>query len=136
MRRLVFVFLLIVVPFQLVWGAAVPYCAHETMAGAAKHFGHHEHRHQADVVAPSAEADNGDGSGAYDLDCAICHLGTSVSLPSLVISLAAVPSGVLQGENGSGYSSHVPSGLERPDRAEIATAARFGGGVAFGLLPA
>lgn len=47
MRRWVFAFLLFVVPFQLVWGAAAPYCAHEAAASAKKHFGHHEHKHQA-----------------------------------------------------------------------------------------
>lgn len=133
MRCLLFALLLFVVPFQLVWGAAAVYCAHETMAGTAEHFGHHEHRHQAgDAVASAVDDGNGSGSGGYDADCAICHLGTSVSLLPSVIAIAAVPRGAVHRAHRPSYRSHVPAGLERPDRLELAAAARFVGGVAFG----
>lgn len=74
-RRFLLLFLLIVLPIQLVWGASVPYCAHEK-AASAKHFGHHSHQHEAQ---PKAES----GAGvlektavlADDADCAVCHLG-------------------------------------------------------------
>lgn len=65
MRRWVFAFLLFVVPFQLVWGAAAPYCAHEAGISAKKHFGHHEHKHQADGEITSATEDADDTAGAY-----------------------------------------------------------------------
>jgi hypothetical protein len=64
MRRWVFAFLLFVVPFQLVWGAAAPYCAHETSVSAKKHFGHHEHKHQAGGEIVSATEDADDTAGA------------------------------------------------------------------------
>ena len=47
MRRWLFIFLLLVLPFQMVWAAAAPYCAHEVNPSAKKHFGHHEHKHSA-----------------------------------------------------------------------------------------
>lgn len=132
MRRLLFAILLFVVPFQLVWGAAVPYCEHETKADAAKHFGHHEHRHQAGDVASAAADDNGSGPGTYDSDCAICHLGTFVPHPSAVMAIASVPRGAVHSDPGPDFRSHIPAGLERPDRAELTSAARFVGGVAIG----
>ncbi|MGH6625632.1 MAG: hypothetical protein ACRECD_03645 [Burkholderiaceae bacterium] len=136
MRRWFFAFLLFVVPFQIVWGAAAPYCAHDSTAVAKKHFGHHEHRHQADGQVASAEGDSADASGTYHADCESCHLGTSVTLPPHTLSIPAMALGAIQGCHPPCYTSHVPSGPERPDRAIIAAAARFGGGVVFGSHPA
>jgi len=58
-----FAVLLLVLPFQMIWAAAAPYCAHETNTSASKHFGHHEHRHQAGGEITPALGDDGNGSG-------------------------------------------------------------------------
>ena len=48
MRRWLATLLLVLLPFQFSWAAVGGYCQHETGA-AAKHFGHHNHQHQADA---------------------------------------------------------------------------------------
>lgn len=47
MRRWLAVFLLILLPLQLSWAVAATYCGHEADP-AARHVGHHEHRHEGD----------------------------------------------------------------------------------------
>lgn len=141
MRRWsVIAFMLLVLPFQLVWAAAAPVCAHETQVAAKKHFGHHEHQHQG-AGSDSAAADEGGidgskGSGTYHADCETCHLGTSVAVTSPTPVVTPLPHGAVHGDHRSTYRSHIPSGLERPDRLELTAAARFGGGVEFSLHPA
>lgn len=130
---------LLVLPFQLVWAAAAPVCAHETQAAAKKHFGHHEHQHEGSTSATAdndGTADSGTGSGTYHADCETCHLGTSVAMTSPAPVVAPLPHGAVHGNHGSTYRSHIPSGLERPDRLELTAAVRFGGGVEFSLHPA
>jgi hypothetical protein len=107
MRRWVFAFLLFVVPFQLVWGAAAPYCAHETGVSTKKHFGHHEHKHQADT----------------------CHLGCSAFMPAATSAVDALPHGDAMRRPEPRYDSHIPASPLRPDRAHSTPAARFGGDV-------
>lgn len=138
MRRWVFAFLLLVLPFQMVWGVAAPYCAHEatTEAGAhgGKHFGHHEHKHQGGGEI-TLSLDDG-GSGAYHADCESCHLGCSATPPIPDLSIGKMPQGTLVASLSRAFTSHIPSGPERPDRSELTAAARFGGGVVFGSHPA
>jgi hypothetical protein len=45
MRRLIAVFLMIVLPLQLSWAVAATYCQDEQDPGD-QHFGHHVHSHQ------------------------------------------------------------------------------------------
>ena len=52
MRRWLLIALLFVLPLQMVWAAAAPYCAHEAKLSATKHFGHHEHEHQRGSESP------------------------------------------------------------------------------------
>ena len=49
MRRLIAIFLLVLLPFQAVWAAMEPYCLHENAQSQSHHFGHHEHQHHADT---------------------------------------------------------------------------------------
>ncbi|WP_428418617.1 hypothetical protein [Methylibium sp.] len=136
MRRWLFAFLLLVVPFQLVWGSAATYCAHEAGVSAKKHLGHHEHKHQggSEVVAATDDAD-GDASGAFHLDCGSCHLSCPAFLPAGTLAVAALPNSSAIGPTEPRYDSHVPSGPHRPDRVRRAPAARFGGDV-MGFSPA
>lgn len=71
MRRLLLIFLLMVVPFQLSWGAAAAYCRHESNP-AVSHFGHHAHQH----AASSEESKSSPAKLQFggDSDCAVCQL--------------------------------------------------------------
>ena len=140
-------FMLFVLSFQWVWAAAAPVCGHETQTAAKQHFGHHEHRHHGSASGPGAAeaigtdastgasaadgSDSSDGLGAYHPDCETCHLGSSVALTSSTPVMARLPDGAVPGEHRCSYRSHIPCGLERPDRLELTAAARFGGGVEF-----
>ena len=129
MRRWVFAFLLFVVPFQLVWGAAAPYCAHEVSTSAKKHFGHHEHKHQAGGEIVSATDDVGDTTGAFHADCESCHLGCSAFMAEATPAVGALPNGDAIRQTERCYDSHIPASPLRPDRAHPTPAARFAGDV-------
>ena len=129
MRRWVFAFLLLVVPFQLVWGSAAPYCAHEASVSAKKHFGHHEHKHQAGGEVTPTSDNQGDGAGAYHADCESCHLGCSAAVQANVPGIQALPQARAPGCREPRFTSYVPSAPQRPDRVFPAPAARSGSGV-------
>ena len=129
-----FAFLLFVLPFQLVWGSAAPYCAHEASASAKKHFGHHEHKHQSGGEIASAADDAGDTTGALHADCESCHLGCSAFMPAATAAVEALPHGDAMRHPEPRFDSHVPASPHRPDRALAAPVARFGGGVAMIVL--
>jgi len=132
MRRWVFVLLLFVLPFQIVWASVAPYCAHETNASASQHFGHHEHRHQAGgEITPAL--DDGAGSGTYHADCATCHLGCAAALAVPIASATLLLPGAPPTAGPSSYTSHVPSGPERPEKNNVFAAVRSGGDVISGL---
>lgn len=78
MRRLLLVFLSILLPLQFAWAGAAAYCAHEGAdqpAAVTSHFGHHTHQHQAD--AHSSDKGIGKSAGKSlalpDADCTACH---------------------------------------------------------------
>ncbi|MCK6374823.1 MAG: hypothetical protein L6Q69_12050 [Zoogloea sp.] len=129
MRHWVLAFLLLVVPFQLVWGSAAPYCAHEASASAKKHFGHHEHKHQAGGEVVSATDDAGDATGAFHVDCDSCHLSCSAFFPAASPAVETLPDGDAMRLPEPRYESHIPASALRPDRAHATPAARFGGDV-------
>jgi len=102
-RRLVTLFLALLLPLQFAWGAAAAYCGHETNAQAAQHFGHHQHVHQAEAGQSSEAKKAVDGKLAYDNDCGACHASAtvliaptlgelSVPLPASSLAFAVVPS--------------------------------------------
>ena len=134
MHRWLLAILLLVVPFQLVWASAAPYCAHESGVSARKHFGHHEHKHQAGGEVVSATDDADDSTGAFHADCESCHLGYSAFMPAATPAVGALPRGDTTGDPEPRYESHIPAGPHRPDRAHPAPAARFGGGVVMASL--
>lgn len=81
MRKALLTFLLAVLPFQFVWGAAAGYCQHE-QGTEVSHFGHHAHKHAGKFVKTSdASADKSQQGGADDADCIACHMsgGTVMS---------------------------------------------------------
>lgn len=93
-RRLLLICLLCLLPLQWGWAAAASLCAHESGAGA-RHFGHHEHRHQeageqagdADHAEQPVKKSSNSGPAGTDGDCASCH-GQSLNA---VLALPAEP---------------------------------------------
>lgn len=78
MRRLLAIFLLILLPLQSAWAMVGAYCQNETGA-AAQHFGHHDHRcqhHQHDG------GDSDKASGGIDHHGGGCHGTTAAVLPA------------------------------------------------------
>ena len=98
MRRLLLVFLLVLIPMQTLWSAAANYCQHEIPRsgnhdmGSSAHFGHHLHLH-----SPSHEdigSAHGMGGGIHattpDLDCHTCHSSsTALFAPSATLPVLA-----------------------------------------------
>jgi hypothetical protein len=76
MRRLFAIFLLVLLPLQLSWASVSIYCQHET-GGQAKHFGHHDHQHQAGDNQGDADTKL---SGGVDNDCSTCHAGCATAI--------------------------------------------------------
>lgn len=133
-NRLLLIVVMVLLPLQMVWAAAAPYCGHEARLAAKKHFGHHEHQHEASPADPAAaEADSGDEAGAQHPDCQNCHLG-SIATPAVpALEVAMLNPRTVRAEPASSYTSHVPFGPERPDRTRLTAAARHGSGVEFRL---
>lgn len=129
MRRWVFAFLLFVMPFQWAWGAAAPYCAHEASVAAKKHFGHHEHEHQAGSDLVPATSDAADASGAFQADCESCLLACAEFMPAITSAIDTLPHGDAMRQPEPCYDSHIPASPLRPDRAHSTAAARSGGDV-------
>ncbi len=88
-RRLLFVFLLVLLPLQLSAAALMPYCQHDG-AGGEWHPGHHAHLH-----ADSKAAGDVDLPGQLELDCSHCHahggaLPATLSAPAQALPRDAV----------------------------------------------
>ena len=73
--------LMIVLPVQFTWAAASGFCGHESGI-AAKHFGHHEHKHSGQAQTKETKA-----ASLSHADCEMCHFGFSV--PSVDVLITA-----------------------------------------------
>ncbi len=73
------VFLMLVVPLQLAWGAVSAYCEHEAEA-VADHVGHHVHKHQQDSSTKKIEPSDGSKTSSFDIDCGVCHAAGAIAL--------------------------------------------------------
>lgn len=96
---------------------AASYCQHEQEANVG-HFGHHTHQHKAN--ANNLEKAKGGASMGVDGDCEVCHLGTVQVVTTTPRSVAAVPSASPPTAGVINYDSHIPDGLERPNRTRAA----------------
>lgn len=118
MKRLLVIFMLVVIPLQLSWAAAAVYCEHETNPTTV-HFGHHEHKHIAS--ADEVKADASKSAAAVDGDCTSCHLGgiaiLSMLVPAIALDLVSAPSII------AGNSLLASSRPSRPERPKWAVAA-------------
>lgn len=114
-KKLLIILMLLVLPLQFSWAVAAVYCQHESGL-AVKHFGHHEHKHQA-----GADSSDSKGKvGQVHNDCGYCHALNLASFPSLS-SQAVTPPDSLKIESHSVlFSSYIPDGPRRPDRRLVA----------------
>jgi hypothetical protein len=117
MRRLIALFLLLVLTLQAPWAVAAAYCQHES-APEAHHFGHHEHVHaqaQAADATLQGSADAEAADSAADLDCPACHAccaALSLHSPGVApVSTGSQPPGLDQRL----LPAPPPTPLERPD---------------------
>lgn len=76
MRRLLLIFLMVLMPLQSAWSAAASVCAHETGSDVS-HFGHHPHKHEGAKANTDTEKADGSALGCHS-DCGVCHgVGTA-----------------------------------------------------------
>lgn len=68
MRRVIAIFLLLILPLQVAFAAAAEYCE-VGKADSGQHFGHHAHK------ADASDGDSSSPKGAAGFDCEFCHLG-------------------------------------------------------------
>jgi hypothetical protein len=109
MRRLLAIFLLLILPTQVAFAFSASYC-HGEAVQVQEHFGHHED-------APAAPASTGESP---DADCIVCHLACA-QMPSVVqramtlpaLSIAALPW-------DAPPPQHLSDCLERPPRSALA----------------
>lgn len=132
MRRWLLIAVLFLLPYQMVWAAAAPYCAHET-TDSVQHFGHHQHKHQGSDLAQPADDDF--VSRADHVDCEACHLASPMTAVTPSLQLRLVPEQPPKEYLGPRYVSRVPAGLERPQREHATPAVRFGSGLVFTTFP-
>lgn len=120
-RRFFLIFLLLVLPFQFAWSAAVPYCQHEQQP-ARSHLGHHEHRHDASQQQDVKKHDpTNDTKLLADADCDYCHVASTplASItPSGVTTHERIPAAIAAVDRK--IQSHVPEAPERPNWSRLA----------------
>ena len=123
MRRLLLICLLVMLPFQFVWGAAAGYCQHEESAKRS-HLGHHAHKHQDNnsqdgglEVSEHATPDKKASAGAEDADCATCHLGCGHAVVSGLAMFAAETDRGYASTYGQAHPPLLPSLIDRPNWA-------------------
>lgn len=113
MRKLIALFVLLILPLQLAFAAGAEYCDLENV-DTGQHFGHHAH----DADASGNEPDP--GKAPAESNCAFCHLGCAHAQASSfqlhVSGVAIVPF----------LAAHIapvdfsPPILERPPRLTLA----------------
>ena len=119
MRRLIALFLLVLLPLQAVWAAVEPYCLHESSQVDAHHLGHHEHEHQhhADASSDHPDGDAQDDSPASAMLDHDHHCCSAVSLPPAAMPLPGLPmpQTELVASPLAGYTSFDATRIERPN---------------------
>ena len=113
MFKRIVVFLLLVVPLQLAWGAVSAYCGHETEA-TTDHFGHHVHKHEQESSTSPIEPSDNTKTGNFDLDCGVCHAACSVALCGGVADLSFTSSSLALTPAPSFHLTYFSSKPERP----------------------
>lgn len=112
MRRALLIFMIAMLPLQWVWAAAATTCQHEACA-SAQHFGHHAHKHDAGKAAAGGDLGLPGGDHA---DCGVCHLSAAKTCGGTLLPIAAELTPHRSMTALLLFDSHIPSGLERPNR--------------------
>ena len=118
--------MLLVLPLQFATAAAASYCRHESNA-TVKHYGHHEHKHEATAAESGIKAppDQSPGGAALgDTDCEYCHL--AASYPFLQAA-GATHIGVAEAPEAPvvmGFGSRDPDTLDKPNWNSLASIRR------------
>jgi len=114
-KKLILIFLLLVVPLQFSWAAAGAYCQHE-QGTSSFHFGHHAHSHQA-----KHDADDGKGKlNKVHLDCSSCHATGNVIFLDAANLVLPTTTRIYADARPYFYSSFIADGPRRPDRLVVA----------------
>ena len=109
-RRLLIMFLFVLLPLQSVWATAAAYCEHRSDAHQ-EHFGHHDgHHHATAGDAPSDSA-----SAGADADASHCH-GTCAAL--LTVHLILPTFTATQPTTGCADPGRLAPALSRPERPQ------------------
>lgn len=113
MRRLLTVFLCLILTAQFSWAAAANYCAHESGSQRSTHFGHHGDAH---VHAEKAKEAGLKGLNfSADLDHGHCHLPPVLVAEDAGPRLAPEGQATPVGPKPAQRESLVPDRLERPN---------------------
>jgi hypothetical protein len=123
MRRLVMIFLLVLMPLQLSWAAMSAYCLHKTDSGSSAQQGdEHQHKH-AHLMTDASQQEHSDShaTGSADADSGVCHAGHGTA----IFDSGPLPAVSVSSETYSAYQIQVPSPPalplpERPNWADLA----------------
>ena len=120
MRRLVMIFLLVLMPMQFTWAALSVYCPHETGA-PERQVDEHNHQHHHEAGADQEDRNDPHATGNVDADPGACHAGQG----AVIFGSGYLPAVSVSSETYSAYQSRVPfpphlSLPERPNWADLA----------------
>lgn len=119
MLRCFIVFLMLVVPLQLAWGAVAAYCEHEGEA-VSDHFGHHAHEHEHDSSAKTIEPSDDTNTSNFDLDTGVGHVADSIALCSGMADLNFDGSNFVLSPAASFHLTFFSAKPERPKWSGLA----------------
>lgn len=107
MRRLLVLFLLVLLPLSASFAATASYCQHEEMSTDS----HHSHQHEVRTTGQNA-----DEAGAH-AECSHCHPAGVGLTASSVPNLVPRPSGIAPDGGDDRFTSASYDTLERPPTA-------------------
>jgi hypothetical protein len=107
LRRVVLLFMILLLPFQMSWAMAGAYCEHES-GKAAQHFGHHDHVHTA------PDSDQSSTKLKLDLDCSFHSHTAFQGVTTDSVLLSAAMNGAVQNATASFLHPHTI--FDRPER--------------------
>lgn len=113
-KKLLLIFLMLLLPVQYTWSAAAVYCQHEQ--NAPSHLGHHAHQHKA----TANEAKEPGKVKMADADCAYCHLFSHAFFVPFDTPPIATPAPRHAALPAPGYSSVIPGRPPRPNWVRVA----------------
>jgi hypothetical protein len=112
----------LMVAVQFSWAAAASYCAHETSAVTATHFGHHAHSHEVVDGAVDEAVSESEAAVpqlqpqlAAELEHGHCHLAHAAMASNGSASHSLPGRTAPPTVDACLSDSHIPAGLDRPN---------------------